>query len=1067
MAPSQTSNSSSKRLSGMFPWRRSVQGPPPSSRKSVYGSTSSFHNPGHFPVISEPVLEFSTADFIASADFRSAPEAPTRPVPNIHQYKPSQHVINTRNSVMLPGTSARQSKRLSTQSRADSMGSANSMMGLPSPHIDRRKSSVLISANTTSPLAAPNHSRDPTHAAVAASTMAAASAALNISLANNPANRRNSVASSLSRPGSMHIHTHAQFSSMTPVSPLTTTNPTFPSPPSSIDQNVLSPTDLKSKLQDSEQRAIDILIEYQQKLDKARKKIIDLEKRLQEESKAKRQLTAQAAQATAAAVVAQSSIRNTPGSHPASHPVSTPSSSQAPPTPHVKLDSSDDSDLTPASFLSSNNVVPPSSASNFAEADPNSIAYNNQNITSELVLDKMPKAELQKRVTALETQRETLRKALKSLRTAKDLESKQYQDQIARLKKQGAYQEFINQRQSAMLYNNPSPTSSTSSHQNTPVGQSPMYPVFPSPSFAPPTLKSSASFGSLPVSTALPSPRLPTPSLLGMSLNNNSNSSLKTESRLRVRRTGTAISPIFPTSGYPIAATPNSPIVVNARPKNKHQRSRSLFSNNLGLSAPTATQTLEANNKEFRNLSLYSNIKDEKHSLTYSPSGLSTTDNYNEEAEEKEKEEGKNVLDGQDEQHGEIAKDAKKENAKLEVQYSSSEHRIDAAAETAEKENIDLDKPFLSKDSQATEANENEKSAELKAQFSPSKTEANKRDKESPELKGQFSPFKNQAENTTNPNSSPASSSVTNSPNLSNYTFDSPRSELNDCSSSPNLTKKPSLTRRGSISSIASKSSVRGLIARYSIAPKLSPPSNPGSHSPQNSTNGFDGQGHSGVSRKVSRSGSNYLPEATGGGSTASHYHTNSYDRTQEYTQKTHTPQTNHSETFTQPERYSLTNMNGVNVRASVSEYAASIHNNSYPFKQGTHVLSGSENSINSQNSAASMASTNMTMTTSTTDSEFLTDVEMLMDNHTASSNTSMSVESPEEGTALSLASTLSSLVGHPHQHFENEEEEGEPSKSMEGFKYEGHQAPVTMRKEKDNNMFKLKAHSQVRSPLF
>lgn len=46
----------------------------------------------------------------------------------------------------------------------------------------------------------------------------------------------------------------------------------------------------------------------------------------------------------------------------------------------------------------------------------------------------MSNADLQTRVTSLETQRETLRNALKSLRTARDLEIKQYQDQIARLK---------------------------------------------------------------------------------------------------------------------------------------------------------------------------------------------------------------------------------------------------------------------------------------------------------------------------------------------------------------------------------------------------------------------------------------------------------------------------------------------------------------------------------------------------------------------------------------------------------------------------------------------------------
>lgn len=944
--PSSTSNGSSKRLSGMFPWRRSVA-PPPSSRKSVYGSTSGFHNPGHFPVISEPVLKFSTADFIASSDFRSVPDSPSRPVPAIHQYKPSQHAINTRNSIIHPATrgsnsthyannNINSSTRISSQSPLSPALSSSSSMGIPSPHLDRRVSSAnsamfAVSANTTCPIPAPNDSKDPTHAAVAASTMATASAAFNTS-PNNAVNRRLSIASSASRPGSMYINTHTHINPMTPVSPMVSSASSFPpvkdpsaSPliGSSSLENESEP-DLKSKIQDSEQRAIDILIEYQQKLDKARKKIIDLEKKLQEESKAKRQLSAQAAQATAAAVVAKSSIRNPPS-------LSTP--------PSIITH---DSNLTPASFLSSNNVLMPTSSSSPSlnsdnpEATP-VITYTNQNITPEAVLAKMSNADLQTRVTSLETQRETLRNALKSLRTARDLEIKQYQDQIARLKKQGAYQEFINQRQSAMLYNSPSPTASDASHQT--LGQSPVYPTYPTP------LKVSTSYGSLPLpttttssQTCLPSPKLQFPTNpLGMSLPNGSNSSFKTESRLRIRRTGTAISPIFPTANfYPVSAGPNSPIVMNARPRNKHQRSRSLFSTTLGLPC----QGPAASNKEFRNLSLHPPLKGEKNS-TYNSSRLSATSICN------------------DEDDG------------------------DSNDITSLVSQNDFENPNLPQDSESI----------------PNQTTSDYHTDES-----------NIENRISNPFPGSSSSSITDSPDLSTYTFDStPDSDLGtaiDQNTShavnpSNDSKQVSATRKGSVSSIAStasKSSVRGLIKRYSILPRKASQSAASSanHSPQSScsNNGLvDLVSGSNARAKSSRPMSVIHNDNGFGGASSTPTH------------HTHFPNSNPaSAVYSDP----LTSMNNVNVRASISDYSASIHTapaqgGTPSFKRGTHVLSGSENSINSQHSTMSAASTNLSSTTtvttatSTTDSECLTDGEM--DNHTASTTTS--IDSVKEDFAL------------------------------------------------------------------
>lgn len=837
----------SKRLSGMFPWRRSSTS---IGRKSVYGSTSSFHNPGHFPVISEPVLNYSTADFIASTDFKSTPDTPIRPVPSIHQYKPSQHVINTRNSVMNP---LRTSTRLSIQTQIPRPSSLSSpSIGIPSPQIDRRQSSTLfpISANTTCPLAAPDHSDDPTQAAVLASTMATATAVFSGPSPVNASNRRNSTASPISRPTSMVMGTH--FNLASPV----------------------SPTELKSKLKDSEQRAIDILIEYQQKLDKARKRIMDLEKKLQEESKAKRQISAQAAQATAAAVVAQSSIRNLVSPYPSSSVTSF----QSRP------------DLTPASFLSSNNVVPPttsvgnsqnlpsSNPASLDTQDQNAAAYTNQNITAQSVLAKMSNTDLQARVSSLETQRETLRNALKSLRTARDLESKQYQDQIARLKKQGAYQEFIYQRQSAMLYNT-SPTSSDTSHHT--LGQSPMYSTFPSPSFAAP-LTTSASYASLPVSSAtsiaLPSPRLKdsaTP-VLSMSLPNGSNSSFKAESRLRIKRTGTAIPPILPTSHNQHPAGPNSPVIINARPrKRQHQRSRSLFTNPLSM--PSQVNSFSGNNtKQFRNLSLYSNLRDDDKSSTCGSNRASVISDY---------------IHPQDQ--------SQDTNPIYNASESNSEHQSSTQSlnSTSVATSLDL----------ANYTFESSTNSHLNGSETNS-TNSHLNDSEINSPSSSSSPIPSQP---SSPPTAPVQFKPT--PSLSSplattssFTFPKPKSK-----------------RTNSISSIASRSSVRGLIARYSHTP---PPNGKISASSSSSSVADSLKSVAGTSSPQTRLGDLI---------SSSSFRKKSRRTTVGYldqdvpklarTQSLHEQPVN--KTHASPPLFldTLTSLNNVNVRASVSDYAASI----------------------------------------------------------------------------------------------------------------------------------------------
>lgn len=646
----------------MFPWRRSpsLSGSTNFTRKSVYGTTSSFHNPQHFPVISDPILEFSTADFISHADFKSTQDIFSRPVPNIHQYKPSQHAINTRNSVMLPQPRPRASVGFQVQLQRST--AATPTLAVDTQNLDQRKSttnSILTSANTTSPLAAPKYSRDPTHLAVNALTIATASAALNNSFScANLANRRYSTARSLTRPDSTNPYLRKSFNPPSPLLPLEPSSSVFPHPSALSKYDLLSSADLKSRLHESEQRAIDILIEYQQKLDKARTKIVELEQRLQDESKEKRQLSVMAAQAqaqataqanaAAAIAAAKSSIQNINTTTPTTNNSTTTIASKSI-TSSVKPDSTTNLDLTPASFLSSNGNAPIVSS--------NSIMYNNQNITPADDLSKMSNEDLQARVTLLETQRETLRNAMKSLRAAKDIESKQLQEQVSRLKKQSAYKEFINTRQTNMLLNNANSTTTTTTttttslsstnntnNQSTPTRQSHANLSLPSLSEAPETITSSVSCGSLSISTLMPSDIIGESSALGISLGNNSSSSLKLEQRFGTKGQSNSGSYTFPTGEYPVSgaggerSSPSARSVSGSstssstRHKKKHQHSQSLFTTKMGFPKISSPVPKTPTN-EFRSLNLSVNSKDDT-GLGIKFSKINNTADYSLKAEE-------------------------------------------------------------------------------------------------------------------------------------------------------------------------------------------------------------------------------------------------------------------------------------------------------------------------------------------------------------------------------------------------------------------------------------------------
>jgi hypothetical protein len=313
----------SKRLS-IFPW---------SNRKASSSSGTSHNNYYHserIPVISDPVLEFSTADFFTSTDTTHKKES--RPVPTITTYPPSQHAINTRNS----------------------------MIALP--------------------------------------------------------DSRGSPIPSLRRPST----SQASYSTI-PKSPITPVVEDYPrdnrkSLSNKLDEEILggqseidSIPELKQKLRESEQKTINILVEYQQKIDKSRKRVLELERSLQEEQKINREII--------------NNNNNNSNNH--STTSRTPS--------HYPTNS-----IVVTTTLPST-LVPPSSPLPLLPGQPP------QSPTQQT--KGMTPAEMQSRITILETQKENLRQALRDLRVNKDLEIKHYKDKIERANKMHTFQASLTKKQ--------------------------------------------------------------------------------------------------------------------------------------------------------------------------------------------------------------------------------------------------------------------------------------------------------------------------------------------------------------------------------------------------------------------------------------------------------------------------------------------------------------------------------------------------------------------------------------------------------------------------------------------
>lgn len=285
------------RRHSIFPWSNRKSSIGSSSSGDQAGHTNNYYNPERLPVISDPVLEYSTTDFFISLDTT----AKTRPVPSIKTYSPSSHAINTRNSVV--ATADREPPR---------------------------------------------------------------------------------------RPSGNTISLVPEEPQKTPVAETRAQTP--PETSSSDTDKTIS--ELKRKLRESEQKSIDTLIEFQQKIDKSRKQVLELERRLLDEQRHNRELSAASGAGNIIMVPStlpgddKFSLRSTLHQHPGS---------------------------------TRTGALPPSPASPTATA-------------------KMSPDQMQVRIASLEDQRDNLRLALKGLRENKQLEAKKFQEQINRLNRLGQFQ---------------------------------------------------------------------------------------------------------------------------------------------------------------------------------------------------------------------------------------------------------------------------------------------------------------------------------------------------------------------------------------------------------------------------------------------------------------------------------------------------------------------------------------------------------------------------------------------------------------------------------------------------
>ncbi|KAF5104332.1 hypothetical protein DV451_000711 [Geotrichum candidum] len=227
---------------------------------------------------------------------------------------------------------------------------------------------------------------------------------------------RSSPIPSLRRPST----SQASYSTI-PKSPITPLVEDYPSDnrkslSNKLDEEILgghseidSIPELKQKLRESEQKTINILVEYQQKIDKSRKRVLELERSLQEEQKTNREII--------------NNNSNNNNNH------TTTSRTQS----HYPTNS-----IVVTTTLPST-LVPPSSPLPLLPGQPP------QSPTQQT--KGMTPGEMQSRITILETQKENLRQALRDLRVNKDLEIKHYKDKIERINKMNTFQASLTKKQ--------------------------------------------------------------------------------------------------------------------------------------------------------------------------------------------------------------------------------------------------------------------------------------------------------------------------------------------------------------------------------------------------------------------------------------------------------------------------------------------------------------------------------------------------------------------------------------------------------------------------------------------
>lgn len=148
--------------------------------------------------------------------------------------------------------------------------------------------------------------------------------------------------------------------------------------------------ELRRKLRESEQKTLNVLIEYQQKLDKSRKRVLELERKLQEEQRTNREIVSSGTivMVPSTPVTENYTLTGVPGGL----------SSPSPSTP--------------------------------VENTPN------KQIT-------LTPTQMQVRINSLESQRDSLRDALKGLRHNKDMESRKFQEQISRMNRMSNLQNSL------------------------------------------------------------------------------------------------------------------------------------------------------------------------------------------------------------------------------------------------------------------------------------------------------------------------------------------------------------------------------------------------------------------------------------------------------------------------------------------------------------------------------------------------------------------------------------------------------------------------------------------------